>query len=170
MVLQQGDIGPQAEQLQMQLEKLGYNIGRFTPNFGPLLTEIVQTFQLEAGLVPDGIVGTQTQAALDRAVAGITVPTRVSPPPVSPAGDFTTGDWPEWRILTQGRLNGRGGPGFGFPIESTLNGGSLVTRHPDYTNAVQFDRHGKPWLVITHQGTAQFIRANNRFIEPDIQS
>ncbi|AFY81149.1 putative peptidoglycan-binding domain-containing protein [Oscillatoria acuminata PCC 6304] len=170
MALQQGDTGPQVEQLQRQLEKLGYNIGRFNPNFGPLLNEIVQGFQAEAGLVVDGIVGDRTQTAIDRAVAGITLPSRVSPPPVSPSGDFTTGNWPEWRIVTQGGLNARSGPGFEFPVESTLTGGSIVTRHPDYTNPVQGDRVGKPWLVITNQGTAQFIRANNQFIEPDIQS
>jgi len=170
MALQQGDTGSQVEQLQMQLEKLGYNIGRFNPNFGPLLTEIVQAFQAESGLIVDGVVGEQTQTAIDRAVAGITLPTRVSPPPVSPAGDFNTGNWQEWRIVTQGGLNARSGPGFEFPVESTLPGGSLVTRHPSYTNPVQGDRTGKPWLVITNQGTAQFIRANNQFIEPDIQS
>ncbi len=170
MALQQGDTGPQVEQLQMQLEKLGYNVGRFSPNFGPLLDAIVKAFQAEVGLSIDGVVGEQTQNEIDRAVAGITLPTRVSPPPVSPSGDFSTGNWPEWRIVTPGGLNARSGPGFEFPVESTLTGGSIVTRHPDYTNPVQSDRTGKPWLVISNQGIAQFIRANNKFIEPDIQS
>jgi peptidoglycan hydrolase-like protein with peptidoglycan-binding domain len=170
MVLQQGDTGSQVEQLQMQLEQLGYNVGRFNPNFGPLLNEIVQAFQAEAGLTVDGVVGDQTQTAIDRAVAGITLPTRVSPPPVSPAGDFTTGNWEEWEIIAPGGLNARGGPGFEFPVESTLIERSIVTRHPSYTNAVQFDRTGKPWLVVINEGTAQFVRANNKFIEPNVQS
>ncbi len=170
MVLQRGDTGPEVEQLQMQLEKLGYSIGRFNPTFDPRTEDAVKAFQAESALTVDGIVGDQTQEVIDRTVAGITLPTRVSPPPVNPAGEFTTGNWQEWEIIAPGGLNARSGPGFEFPVESTLIERSIVTPHPSYTNAVQFDRSGKPWLVVTNQGTAQFVRANNKFIEPNVQS
>lgn len=53
--------------LQEALSTLGYYTARVDGDFGPLTDKAVREFQSAAGLVPDGIVGPLTWAALDRA-------------------------------------------------------------------------------------------------------
>lgn len=170
MVLQRDDRGTEVEQLQQQLEKLGYSIGRINGNFDDRTEEAVKAFQAELGLAVDGIVGNNTGEAIDRAVTGIRRLEPTAPPQVSPAGDFISGNWPKWTIVARGGLNVRSGPGFEFPVESTLPERSAIAIDPEYTNALQYDRIGKPWLVITNAGATQFVRATNQFIEPNLES
>lgn len=59
-----GDEGPEVEQLQAQLEALGYRPGRVDGRFGPATTSAVMAFQKREGLGRDGVAGPATLAAL----------------------------------------------------------------------------------------------------------
>ncbi|MEB3830234.1 peptidoglycan-binding domain-containing protein [Phormidium sp. CCY1219] len=174
MALQRGDRGIEVQQLQEKLEKLAYSIGRINGEFDERTEELVKAFQEEKGLSVDGIVGPNTGAVLDRAVAEITPPDReatTSPPKVNPAGDFIPDtNWLDWLVVANGGVNARSGPGFEFPVESSFPERIVLGVQPDYTNPIQYDNTGKPWLVINNRGAAQFVRANNKFIEPNFSS
>ncbi|NLN40849.1 MAG: peptidoglycan-binding protein [Clostridiales bacterium] len=60
-----GSMGPEVEMLQRILYSIGYNPGPIDGIFGPLTRSAVVRFQLDNGLVPDGIVGPKTWAAID---------------------------------------------------------------------------------------------------------
>ncbi len=60
-----GSVGPEVEMLQRILYSIGYNPGPIDGIFGPLTRSAVVRFQLDNGLVPDGIVGPMTWAAID---------------------------------------------------------------------------------------------------------
>jgi peptidoglycan hydrolase-like protein with peptidoglycan-binding domain len=62
--LRRGMIGFDVSVLQYLLSKRGFPPTRLNSNFGPRTEELVRKFQRKAGLVPDGIVGKQTRAAL----------------------------------------------------------------------------------------------------------
>lgn len=64
-ILRMGSRGPDVAMLQRILYSIGYNPGPIDGIFGPLTRQAVIHFQLDNGLVPDGIVGPQTYAALD---------------------------------------------------------------------------------------------------------
>jgi N-acetylmuramoyl-L-alanine amidase len=65
--LRRGSLGSGVAALQETLQTLGYYTARVDGDFGPLTDKAVREFQSAAGLVPDGIVGPLTWAALDRA-------------------------------------------------------------------------------------------------------
>lgn len=60
-----GSTGPEVEMLQRILYSIGYDPGPIDGIFGPLTRNAVIRFQLDNGLVPDGIVGPKTWAAID---------------------------------------------------------------------------------------------------------
>jgi peptidoglycan hydrolase-like protein with peptidoglycan-binding domain len=62
--LQRGMIGFDVSVLQFLLASRGFPPQRLNSNFGPLTEELVRKFQRKAGLVPDGVVGRATRAAL----------------------------------------------------------------------------------------------------------
>lgn len=62
--LKRGMVGFDVSVLQYLLAKHGLPPRRLNSNFGSLTEELVRTFQRKAGLVPDGIVGKATRAAL----------------------------------------------------------------------------------------------------------
>lgn len=62
--LQQGSSGPEVTALQQRLQQQGYLGGRITGNFGPATRDAVIGFQKDKGLTPNGVVGSETQAAL----------------------------------------------------------------------------------------------------------
>jgi len=64
-ILAMGSMGPEVEMLQRILYSIGYNPGPIDGIFGPLTRSAVVRFQLDNGLVPDGIVGPKTWAAID---------------------------------------------------------------------------------------------------------
>lgn len=60
-----GSVGPWVDMLQRILFSIGYNPGPIDGIFGPLTQRAVIAFQIDNGLVPDGIVGPNTWAAID---------------------------------------------------------------------------------------------------------
>jgi peptidoglycan hydrolase-like protein with peptidoglycan-binding domain len=66
--LRRGDSGAEVVQLQNQLKSLGYFQARSTGFFASHTLEVVTKFQADHGLPQDGIVGQQTQAAIDVAL------------------------------------------------------------------------------------------------------
>ncbi len=63
-LMQVGDTGSQVERLQRRLQELGYFDGPITGYYGELTADAVQEFQRSNGLSVDGIVGPQTENAL----------------------------------------------------------------------------------------------------------
>lgn len=66
--LRRGDSGAEIVQLQNQLKSLGYFQARSTGFFASHTLEVVTKFQADHGLPQDGIVGQETQAAIDAAL------------------------------------------------------------------------------------------------------
>jgi peptidoglycan hydrolase-like protein with peptidoglycan-binding domain len=62
---QLGDRGPEVTVLQERLLELGYFKGEISGYYGSMTDEAVKKFQQAKGLTPDGVVGTNTQAALE---------------------------------------------------------------------------------------------------------
>jgi peptidoglycan hydrolase-like protein with peptidoglycan-binding domain len=67
--LQKGDSGSEVVTLQQSLSRLGYFDGPQTGYFGSLTQEALMRFQRDFGLMPDGVLGSQTQAALEKRLA-----------------------------------------------------------------------------------------------------
>jgi hypothetical protein len=68
--LKEGDTGAQVKHLQEALISLGYlSAGQADGSYGPTTKSAVISFQSAKGLSPDGVVGPQTLAALQHAVA-----------------------------------------------------------------------------------------------------
>lgn len=95
-VLQRGDRGQAVSDLQQRLRELGFFNGQITGVFGSATQEAVSRFQVANNLAADGIVGSQTRAALFGTTTSqyysdnsLTIP---PPPPLS--GDFS-GDFSE---------------------------------------------------------------------------
>ncbi|HZJ83635.1 MAG TPA: peptidoglycan-binding domain-containing protein [Clostridia bacterium] len=64
-ILAMGSMGPEVEMLQRILFSIGYETGPIDGIFGPLTRGAVVSFQLDNGLVPDGIVGPRTWKVID---------------------------------------------------------------------------------------------------------
>ncbi|AFZ19220.1 peptidoglycan-binding domain-containing protein [Allocoleopsis franciscana] len=62
--VQEGDQGAEVTTVQQRLQELGYFKANITGYFGTLTKDAVIQFQQAQGLAPDGIVGTNTLAAL----------------------------------------------------------------------------------------------------------
>ena len=74
--LRRGDKGPYVVDMQTKLNRLGYDLGPcgIDGDFGRATEKAVKAFQGDHGLKVDGICGPTTWAALDAAVAALTVP------------------------------------------------------------------------------------------------
>jgi peptidoglycan hydrolase-like protein with peptidoglycan-binding domain len=57
--------GPDVEFVQRALTGAGYNVGPLDGIYGPMTMQAVIDFQIDNNLIPDGIVGPQTWAAID---------------------------------------------------------------------------------------------------------
>lgn len=68
--LRRGSKGDAVKELQTILDRLGYDLGKYgiDSDFGRATKKAVETFQKNAGIGVDGIVGAATWAALDLAV------------------------------------------------------------------------------------------------------
>lgn len=65
-LVQQGDRSSEVTFIQQRLQQLGYFQANITGYFGQITKEAVIRFQEAQGLTPDGIVGENTQATLER--------------------------------------------------------------------------------------------------------
>lgn len=85
--VQTGSISGDVKTVQQILTGQGYNVGPIDGNFGPQTQQAVIAFQKSKGLLPDGIVGPQTWAALKgQAPEPVIVPmVPALPPPVQNA-------------------------------------------------------------------------------------
>lgn len=68
-MLQKGDYSNDVRELQEKLVSLGYDVGGVDGDFGKNTYAAVINFQSKNGLDADGIVGTMTWAAIDKAIA-----------------------------------------------------------------------------------------------------
>ena len=68
VLLKIGSTGADVKYLQTLLVKLGFNPGPIDGIFGPKTDAAVRSFQKAYGLVVDGIVGTNTWAAINKAL------------------------------------------------------------------------------------------------------
>jgi peptidoglycan hydrolase-like protein with peptidoglycan-binding domain len=66
-LLKKGSKGSGVKAVQTKLIKLGYNTGSADGIYGTLTEKAVRAFQTDAGITVDGVVGPQTEAALDKA-------------------------------------------------------------------------------------------------------
>jgi g-D-glutamyl-meso-diaminopimelate peptidase len=64
-VLRLWAVGPDVVFVQRVLTGAGYNVGPIDGIYGPRTIQAVIEFQTDNGLVPDGIVGPKTWAAID---------------------------------------------------------------------------------------------------------
>jgi peptidoglycan hydrolase-like protein with peptidoglycan-binding domain len=65
-LLKRGSTGTAVAQLQQFLTAVGFQIGTADGVFGPMTLAGVRQFQENQGLTPDGVVGSQTRAAMSR--------------------------------------------------------------------------------------------------------
>lgn len=65
-----GDTGSQVKMLQQALAALGFSPGKPDGDYGPSTQTAVEKFQASKKLAEDGVVGAQTLAALQHALAG----------------------------------------------------------------------------------------------------
>lgn len=63
--LRQGAFGPEVGALQKKLIAAGYPTLKADEHFGIATDQALRAFQRKRGLLPDGIAGARTQAALD---------------------------------------------------------------------------------------------------------
>lgn len=82
-VLESGDVGPEVEALQRCLIDQGYLTTSTFQNFGSKTEAAVKEFQRDQGLAVDGIVGSETAAALGCNLTGSVTPAISYYPPAS---------------------------------------------------------------------------------------
>lgn len=82
-LMELGDTGRQVETVQRRLQELGYFDGPITGYYGELTVDAVEEFQSRNGLAVDGIVGPQTERALQLSgFSGFSPSSRSTLPPV----------------------------------------------------------------------------------------
>lgn len=129
-LLQLDDSGEQVTQLQTRLSNLGYYDGPISGVFGELTQAAVINFQQRNGLSPDGIVGSETFTAIDRAATPTASTTSGNPSgtavPVAAGGFVTLGDAGsdvtilQQRLTTLGYYQGAIDGQFGAQTEAAL--------------------------------------------------
>lgn len=129
-LLQLEDAGEAVTQLQTRLANLGYYDGPISGVFGELTQAAVINFQQQNGLSPDGIVGAETFAAIDRGAAPATSTAEGSSPstttPVAAGGIVLLGNTGsdvttlQQRLTTLGYYQGAVDGQFGAQTEAAL--------------------------------------------------
>ncbi len=69
-ILKKGDRGSDVRKIQAVLQKIGYDVGPIDGIFGSNTEEAVKRFQLNNGLVVDGIIGPKTYELLNKFILG----------------------------------------------------------------------------------------------------
>ncbi|MFL5357562.1 peptidoglycan-binding protein [Archangium sp.] len=72
--LKEGSHGPAVTKLQKQLEKLGFDVGKVDGDFGPKTEHAVKSFQTKHHLEADGVAGSKTHAAIEKALEHLSHP------------------------------------------------------------------------------------------------
>lgn len=70
-ILKKGDRGSDVRKIQAVLQKIGYDVGPIDGIFGSNTEEAVKRFQLNNGLVVDGIIGPKTYELLNKFILGL---------------------------------------------------------------------------------------------------
>lgn len=68
-----GSTGPDVQQVQSLLHRIGYNAGPVDSFFGQQTRQAVMAFQRDQGLYPDGIVGPATWGAMNKFLLGYSI-------------------------------------------------------------------------------------------------
>jgi peptidoglycan hydrolase-like protein with peptidoglycan-binding domain len=90
--LKPGDTGAQVKRLQQTLKALGHSPGTIDGSYGPGTKTAVAAFQTAQGLTADGVVGSQTLAALKQALTGQSgTPSTFAQPPTTTLKPGDTG-------------------------------------------------------------------------------
>lgn len=149
--LQRGDKGTAVMQMQLALNKLGYNL---TPdgNFGSGTQTAVKAFQKKYGLAADGVAGNQTLSLLYSLTTAATAaptakptatPTQ-APLPTVPVSSSTQ----VARITTSGgSLNLRNSPSKDSSVLTTIPNNTIIT-----VNA-----KGSQWSRVTYMGQDGYV-------------
>ena len=93
----------------------------------------------------------------------------VLPPPSSASAlaenqDLKTANSKVWRVIDDGGLNCRSGPGVDNAVKKTFPPGKELPVNAKYDNPIQYDPKGKPWLAVGQPGLDCFVRANESLI------
>lgn len=115
-LLTPGCVGEDVRQVQQNLVKLGYDVGRsgYDGEYGPDTEAAVKAYQEAHGLDPDGEYGPLTHASMTDELAKLTG----SDAPQPPEGNLT---------VAQGSWNLRTGPGTEYAIAGVAHGGDRLT-------------------------------------------
>ena len=106
-LLRTGDRGNAVVRLQTQLRNLGFYQGTIDGDFGAGTEAAVIQFQRSQNLTPDGVVGPQTAAALDRLASSLPNPNTPNDPNAPTGSTLPRGD--RFSVLElQRRLRDRG--------------------------------------------------------------
>ena len=142
--LKKGSTGPAVEDLQRQLNRLGYDPGVIDGDFGPKTRAAVRAFQKRSGVEVDGIVGPETRRALRKAIAAF-----VKEPPKENGRTVSAGSGSDGRgvAVTGGGGNRTNGGAVTTPPATVLDiDRSLRLNAGQYYDA----RHPKDLIVLHH--------------------
>ena len=97
---------------------------------------------------------------------------RVALPPPSPSPvsalaetqDIKAANFKVWRVVDDGGLNCRSGPGVSNKVQKTFAQGKELSINAKYEDPLQYDPDGKPWLAVGQPGLDCFVRANESLI------
>lgn len=146
--LQRGDKGTAVAQMQLALNKLGYNL---TPdgNFGSGTLTAVKSFQQRYGLKADGIAGSQTLSLLYSLTAATTAPTATPKPTYAPLPTVpVTSATQVARITTTGgSLNMRSTPSKDASVLTTIPNNTIIT----------VLTRGSQWCNISYMGRTGYV-------------
>lgn len=125
--------------LQQNLLLLGYDVGQYgtSGDFDTGTRDAVLAFQRNNGLSADGIVGTKTQAAIAKALEGLSDSDETEMPPIPSVNAVTinTGTW-----------NVRTGPSTEYPSAGFVSGGDKLEK---------VDANG--WIPVMFNGEVRWI-------------
>ncbi len=150
-VLRIGSKGEEVRELQENLIKLGYDLGKWGADgdFGNATYEAVKKLQKDHGLEDDGVVGKNTYALLDRLLNQ----SQTSQPQDNPYPTIRLGDKGELVRLLQEKLNRKG---YNLKVDGDF-GGKTETAVKDYQKKNGLTSDG----VVGPKTWAKLYDANN---------
>jgi peptidoglycan hydrolase-like protein with peptidoglycan-binding domain len=116
--LQRGERSVSVTTLQTDLQRLGYFNGPITGYYGSITEDAVRRLQQEQRLVVDGVVGSQTQSAINSRLSAVSTPAQPSP---SSAGLLQQGNRGDAVVTLQNKLTR-----WGYAVPATGYFGSMT--------------------------------------------